>query len=158
MYKLINLLLLTYLPLAAICQTPTFSEGNEENYAFEVKVIDEFIERFNGSSLLLDNYVKNKKLPNKTDRFTLLRDLFDKHATQKWNLEEVKQFIKQVSDSSSPVYINFNDKGWFAELNCKVLYKGKPQKADLILKVKVEENANCKWVITGVTRRFFTTS
>jgi hypothetical protein len=154
MNKFTIVLLLAWLPFSAHAQKPTFSEGNEENYAFKVKVIDEFIERFNGDSPLLEDYIRKRKLSYKTDRYTLIRDLFDKNDRDKWNIEEVKQFIAQLTDASNPVYISFYDTSWFAELDCQMLYKGKLQKVILLLKVKVEEDTNCKWIISDVRAGF----
>lgn len=154
MNKLIIFLHLVWLPLKVTAQTPSFNIGNEENYAFEVKIIDEFIERFNGENTLLIKYIKEKKLPAKTDRPTLIKGLFDREASTPWNIGEVQQFIDQVTNTSHPVYLSFYDTSWFAEVNCKMLYKGKPQQATLLLKVKLEENKDSKWIIAGVKANF----
>lgn len=158
MKKLIYILLLAGVPLAATAQSPTFSIGNEENFAFSVKAIDEFIERFNGDSTLLADYGRQKKTIYKLDRVSLLKGLFDASAQPQWDLDDVKQFINQVNNSEKPVYLDFLQEGWFAEADCRMSYKGKTKLATLLLQVEVEADSSCKWVIAGVKAPYLPTS
>lgn len=122
-------------------------------FTHEVDVLDEFISRFNNQdSLLFQAYTQAKKRNFTESRSFLIKSLFD-FSSKSWHTEDVKTFIKAVNDTGSPVYLNFNDSNWYAELVCSITYKGKPEKANLIL--RYEEKANgSRWAIAGVKAPF----
>ncbi len=68
-------------------------------------------------------------------------------ADQSWKKEEVLQFVQTVTDSVRPVFINFYDDDWFAELHCSGAYKGKAVKLKMIMKVQKEQGNASKWDI-----------
>jgi hypothetical protein len=127
---------------------------NEENFAFEVKQIDEFIERFdNRSNTLLKEYLKTNYPTTKIERAGLIKGLFNQSDTT-WNAIKVNEFITDVTNPSAPVFLSFYDKDWFAEVNCQFVYHGKNVKGTLILQVQPEKDYSSKWVITGIKADF----
>ncbi len=123
-------------------------------FTHEVDVLDEFISRFNNQdSLLFQAYPKaNRKRNFSESRGFLIKSLFD-FSSKNWHTEDVKTFMRTVSDTSSPVYLNFTDNNWYAELVCSITYKGKPEKANLILRFEEKSNGS-RWAIAGVKAPF----
>ncbi len=125
---------------------------NDEYFNYEVKLIDEFIERFNDDSatFLRKAYTKDKKHPA-VSRGRLLVSLFnlenpsftDKDTT-------LKGFFRQVLDPLHPVYLSFNDSDWYAEARGVFLNNGKLVEIPLVLHVKSQGDEWSKWMITGI--------
>ncbi|MES2731453.1 MAG: hypothetical protein V4714_06880 [Bacteroidota bacterium] len=125
-----------------------------DNFALEVKQVDEFIERFNNdNNALIRKYIQKIDPKFKFERKQLLKTLFNSTDTT-WNRADVDRFIRHVSDSSRPVYLSFFDDSWFAELHCTVLYKGKEEHMKLIMKVQREKNNASKWVFASAIANF----
>ncbi|MEZ4774526.1 MAG: hypothetical protein R3D00_15180 [Bacteroidia bacterium] len=138
----------------AQAQSGDISSAEELGFALEVKQLDEFIERFNyEENTMVLQYIKThfpNQIPNRTE---LITTLFN-HKRTNWNDAEVDAFVRQVADSCNPEYLNFFGDGWFAELDCQVLYNGKPEKVILIMKIQLLPNRSSKWVIQGVRADF----
>ncbi|MEZ4826611.1 MAG: hypothetical protein R3C61_10010 [Bacteroidia bacterium] len=131
-----------------------FTSQEELAFALEVKQLDEFIERFNyEENTMVLQYIR-QHFPNQVPgRADLLKTLFNLNRTN-WNEPEVKAFIHQVADTCNPEYLNFFGNDWYAELDCAVLYRGKPEKATLIMQIQREPGHASKWVIKGVKTDF----
>ncbi len=144
-------------PLFLVLAIPSFSQildPTEYNFAFQVKQVDEFIERFNGDTSTLLYEYRSQKFPNKQmDREIMIKTLFD-NMKGDWNFNLVKAFIKEVTDPEKPIYISFYDDDWYALLECNILYKGRKEKAIITLAVEKEEDYSSKWVIRGVKADF----
>ncbi|MFI5196412.1 MAG: hypothetical protein ACHQD8_04920 [Chitinophagales bacterium] len=128
---------------------------NEAFFHYEVKVIDEFIERFNDdhSSYLRKAYTKAKK-PYNITRTKLLVSLFNLENTSFTDKDTTLMgFFRQVVDTMHPVYIAFTDSDWYAEARSIFLYNGKLVEIPLALHVKSEGNEWSKWMITGIGNR-----
>jgi hypothetical protein len=121
----------------------------DERFAFQVKTIDEFMERFNNDeSTLLRQYVEVVHPNAKIERKKLLKTLFKTSNAVTDSLKRV--FIETVCDSLNPQYLNFFDNEWYAQANC-LFYEGHQQRyLSFILKVKKTSNGGSKWVISGV--------
>jgi hypothetical protein len=125
-----------------------------DNFALQVKQVDEFIERFNNdNNALIRKYIQKMDPAFRFDRVQLIRTLFNTADTT-WNREEVNRFVRSVSDSTQPILLSFFDDNWFAELSCSVLYKGKEEKMKLIMKVQRERNNASKWVFVSAIADF----
>lgn len=135
-------------------QPGNISSAEELGFALEVKQLDEFIERFNyEENTMVLQYIKTH-FPNQVpSRPQLIETLFNHNRTN-WNDADVGAFVRQVADSCNPEYLNFFGDGWFAELDCQVLYNGKPEKAILVMKIQLLPNRSSKWVIHGVKADF----
>lgn len=116
------------------------------NFAYQVKQIDEFIERFNNQdNTLIKRYAERLDTAVRFRRENLIKSLFNASGPD-WNREDIVRFIAQANDTAKPVYLDFFNNHWYAEVNCAVLYRGKPNKLTLILKIQREENGASKWV------------
>jgi hypothetical protein len=149
------LILLNCFFLTTTC-AQVISFDNEENFAFQVKQIDEFIERFNNEdSTLIKKYMEDNYDVDQFNRLDLLKTLFN-YTDVVWNVDEVTQFLSDVTKTDNPVLLDFLDDNWYAELDCSGSYKGINKKFKLILKIQVnEEKKASKWVITSVQADFF---
>jgi hypothetical protein len=124
----------------------------ETIFAWEVKQVDEFMERFNNKdNTLIKNYKKDGNDAKSFNRERMIKSLFDAQ-TKSWNFEEINSFIREVSSKS--LLLDFYDRDWYAKVNCSVTWKGSPQKAIIILKLQVNSDSSSKWVISGVSAPF----
>ena len=121
----------------------------EQNFLFEVKSPDEFIERFNDdtSSLLRKEYQKANR-PFKVKRKMLVFSLFA-DRTKAIDSNGIR-FINQVTDSVKPQYLWFYDSTWYAEVNVTFSYEGKRINVPLVLQVTVDSNKVDHWKIAGI--------
>ncbi len=140
-----------------------------DTYAFYVKNIDDFFERFNfKKSTAFYKYVVKTNPDVELLREHLLYSLFKtsnvlpiknkvakKQPVVTLKPEDVSEFISQVCNVDSPCYLKYKDSEWFAELKCSVLYKNRPQILTLILKVEHFENDAFAWSIVGANAPFF---
>ena len=128
----------------------------EENFAFEVKQIDEFFERFNNERTLIKDYIFEKYDKTEVRREDLLKSLFDLKSNH-IRKETANRFIKMVEDSQKPVTLSFYDDDWFARVKCSVVYEEKERELFLLLRVQKEENGASKWVVDQVYADFLNT-
>lgn len=136
--------------LFASAQQP-ISGSNEltDKFAYEVHTMDVFFERFNfKKNTVFLNYF-NKTNPERVPtRVSLIKSLFNADKfDQHFKLDTVKNFIWTVTDSANPVYARYRDTGWFADLDCKIIYKGKPATVKLILMVERTPQNAYKWSV-----------
>lgn len=116
----------------------------------ETKQVNQFFRRFNseedgngervyqGDPTFHNNHLRKQTIPL----------LFDKES-QEINSSIEKKFIKEVTNSDNPVYLDFHGGEWFAEVLINVKFQGSIQVAHLYLKLQ-EEDVGSKWVITRV--------
>ncbi|MGI4863790.1 MAG: hypothetical protein ACRYFZ_07675 [Janthinobacterium lividum] len=128
----------------------SYEKEFEVAFAWEVKQVDEFIERFNDDEQsFLQEYLKKKEAAGPPSREKMLKSLFNAKGTN-WNYGEITAFIKQVSSADHPQYLNFDGANWFANVRCQLLSQGKPASAVLKLSIVTLPDGSCKWVITDV--------
>lgn len=134
---------------AALAQGVAASPTREANFLYEVKVIDEFIERFNDApnSFLRREYLRYGKAINFT-RQDLVRFLFEKPVSPSDSF--INGFVAQVTDSLHPQLLSFSDSNWYAELNCFFNMDGKPLSIPLVLQVATDSNGSTRWLICGI--------
>lgn len=151
---------LVFLFILSYCfSTPASSQlysGYEENFAYEVKQIDEFFERFNNDSTLIKDYISRSYEGMEVGREDLLVSLFDLKSSH-FDKNEVKNFIRTVNDSLKPVRLSFYDDDWYARVKCAVVYEGKKQELYMLLRVQKEKNGASKWVVHNVYADFLNT-
>jgi hypothetical protein len=134
------------------------AQGYEKEYAtlfaYEVKQVDEFIDRFNGADTDFIKYYESHNPGRKLDREHLIKGLFNTES-KSWNLTEVNEFIKTVNDvNRKPMLLDFYGDNWYAKVNCAVKWKGQPKTVTLKLKVEKTENGSFKWIVAGVEAPF----
>ncbi len=132
--------------------TPIFAQNFEKEFetifAWEVKQVDEFIERFNNNDkTLIKKYSAENGNAKDFTRERMIKSLFDAQG-KSWKPEEINQFIKQSIDK--PVFLDFYNKDWYAKVTCSVNWNGKAQDLVMVLKVQVLPDSASKWIITNV--------
>jgi len=121
----------------------------EANFLYEVKVIDEFIERFNddpNSALRKEYQAAGRGIP--FNRISLLKALFAEPLKLTDTL--AAKFIAQITDTARPQRISFNDTSWYDEVSCAFSLDGRRVMIPLIMRVNTAANHSSKWMIAGI--------
>jgi hypothetical protein len=124
----------------------------QSNFAWEVKQIDEFIERFNADSTLIQDFNQKQNI-GKLSRTSLIKSLFN-YERKDWNFTELTAFLHQVDNRTAPVLLYFTDDKWFANVTCSVTQDGKPKTVMLKLKIQKMPAQSFKWVIFDAEANF----
>lgn len=134
---------------------PSISGKKDSDFAFEVKTIDEFIERFNNDQYtLIRQYLEEKFPKKKITRYDLVRTLFN-YEEPLWDKELAAQFVNQVCDTTKEKFLDFYADNWYAQAECQVKYKGVSKKVWITLQVVVSDRTGAaKWVICGARAPF----
>jgi hypothetical protein len=123
------------------------NSNRERNFVFEVKQIDEFIERFNNDNDgFLVNYIKRNYDDIKIDRKALIANLFNRKVSI-WKKNDLDEFSGFVTNEAKPLYLDFDADNWYAEALSRFLYNGKVIDVVIILRIKKEQNGGTKWMI-----------
>ena len=147
-YKFWVLLLMLFIPNILLAQSTEKEYGL--NFAWEIKQVDEFIERFNNdSSSFINEYVKKSGQAAPMTREKMIKSLFNAKGSA-WNYQQINSFIKQVNSLGTPQYLNFNGMDWFARVRCHVSCNGRPEEATLILQTSTQADGASKWVIADI--------
>ncbi len=129
-----------------------FTEDETTLYAMN-KQVGQFIHRFNMEE---DNLGKllpktDSKYHNNELREKLLPGMFDKsNPRTSGNLK--KYFIDDVTNNDKPIYLNFLDNDWYAEVSVTFTANGIDENLILFLTIE-EENLGSKWVLSNVYYR-----
>jgi hypothetical protein len=131
------------------------SSFSQTDFAFEIKTIDEFIERFNNEKYTLIRQHLEQKFPGKEiSRMDLLRTLFN-YQEPVWSQDDALAFSNDVLDPAGEKFLDFYSDTWFAEAECRVKYKGVPKKVRITMQVYVSDRTGAaKWVICGARAPF----
>lgn len=119
------------------------------------KQVGQFVRRFNMEE---DSYGKflskdDERYHNNALRAKLLPKMFDTfNPRTSGNLKTY--FIDDVTNPKHPVYLNFLDKNWYAEVSATFLSDG--QEVNIIIYLRLqEENLGSKWIISNVYYSYF---
>lgn len=126
-----------------------FVEDESKLYA-ETKQLNQFFRRFNNEEATNGKrYSKHQpEYRNAVGRQKYLPLLFD--IDNQLIADNIKaDFIQNVTDTDSPVFLNFHAGDWFAEVKTQFLYKGEQVNVSFYLQLE-KENLGRKWVITNV--------
>lgn len=128
-----------------------FDMLNTELYKGRVKLVSEFIDRFNGDEK--NPYIDPKTL--EIDKINLCQ-LFDADFIIE-NRKEVEPKAFQFVDSIllNNVKIHYEDSNWYARINCVGTFKGKEITFGMYLVVEPRGNDMYKWVIADVEGDIF---
>ncbi|MEK6478373.1 hypothetical protein WJR50_12595 [Catalinimonas sp. 4WD22] len=123
---------------------------DRENFAMQVKQIDEFIERFNNTdSTLVKKYLK-EQYDLEVSRKDLVLSLFDLQS-KNWDQQQIKQFLEDVVYSSKPPYLSFYDRNWYANVECSADYQGQAISFELVMStVTNPKKGTVNWVIRSL--------
>jgi hypothetical protein len=140
--------LLTYGQYSSIGD-PAYGPDEQILYMMN-KQVNQFIKRFNMEE---DQYGKplsknSKYYHNQKVRRKLLEQMFDIH-NPRTNSSLKKYFIEDVTNPKHPVYLNFLDKNWFAEVSATFTKNGEDQYIIMYLSLE-KAGLGSKWVISNV--------
>lgn len=131
-----------------------FTDDETTLYAMN-KQVGQFVHRFNMEE---DNF--GKLLPKSDDKYhnTELREkilpgMFDK-SNPRTSGTLKKYFIDDITNNEHPVYLNFLDRDWYAEVSATFNIDGREENLVLFLTLE-EENMGSKWVLSNVYFRNF---
>ncbi len=121
----------------------------EDIFNYEVKVIDEFIERFNDdpNSFIRKTY-KSQKKPFTAGRERLLTSLFNLANANMLKDTSLNDFIRQVA--GKPELIHFTDGHWYANIVAVINYDNKEMEVPVVLDIMSSKEGWSKWMIAGV--------
>lgn len=136
-------------------QQPGIGKTKEQEFVFEVKTIDEFIERFNNDQFtLVRQYLEKSGNKKKMTRVDLIKTLFN-YTDPVWDKDVASQFLKEVCDTTKEKFLDFYSEDWFALAECQVRYKGTSRRVFIALQVVVSDRTGAaKWVICGARAPF----
>ena len=118
----------------------------DDFYQIYIKLVDEFIDRFNGKEQVVDSSLSQRDM-----RMMNLLRLFDiglLKSADSVEMEQAKSMCGVVIDSC--VNLRYNDSGWFGIAECNALLRSKPIKLMVRLKVVPVEEDTYTWVIDSV--------
>lgn len=132
------------------------SFGEDETVLYTMnKQVGQFVRRFNMEE---DQYGKRLPTNDKSYRNTKLREsmlpiIFDTYNPR--TSGKLKQyFINDVTNKENPVFLNFLDKNWYAEVSATFTANGDEVNIILFLTLE-EENLGSKWIISNVYYSYF---
>lgn len=131
--------------------------ADESKLYAETKQVNQFFRRFNGEEDQEGNryYPKDKEYQSEALRQKYLSMLFDRQNQGIAN-DRKASFARDVIAGPEPSFLNFRDKGWFAEVTC--LFQLNDQLKEFTLFMEVEKDGlGYKWVITRVWSEAFET-
>jgi len=150
-----SLLVLTVISLVA--QTGTYNGFTQDETVLYTmnKQVGQFVKRFNMEE---DQYGKtlsktDKRYHDNKMRSELLPGMFDKYNPRTSGTLKT-YFINDVTNDENPVFINFLDKNWFAEVSATFTSHGEDVNIILYLTLE-EENLGSKWIISNVWYSYF---
>ncbi|RJE75066.1 hypothetical protein [Reichenbachiella sp. MSK19-1] len=123
----------------------------QEQLNASTKQINQFFRRFNGEE------DKNGKRYYETDKqyhSTNLRNqympvLFDTQTGQ-IDRKLAEKFISTITDKKSPVFLDFHQDDWLAEVNTTFTYKGKKVPGTLYMRLQ-QQGQGYEWIIDNVS-------
>ncbi len=139
------------LPLSVFCQGSIGSFSADETVFYaQTKQMNQFFLRFNGEEDIRGQrlYPGDPGYHDLKARKSYLHMLFDQSNTS--ISDDAKfVFIEEALRKSNPVFLDFHDNSWFAEVSATFTYK--KEKRDLILFLRIEkQNGGFKWVFSNV--------
>lgn len=155
--KILYSLIFLFLCHSAFAQSNSFNGFSEDETVLYTmnKQVGQFVRRFNMEE---DPYGKrlaedDPKYHNNGLRQDVLLMMFDTYNPR--TSGKLKQyFIDDVTSDEDPVYLNFLDKNWYAEVSATFLANGDEVNIILYLTLE-EENLGSKWIISNVYYSYF---
>lgn len=152
-FRLICILVLV-MPDIGIAQQFSRNDFNT-NFAFSVHSMDDFFDRFNFKpNSRFEKYVRRQFPDAAFTRENLLYNLFNKKNQFFFQNDDAVSFVQQVTDTINPQFVNYSDKFWYAELNCRVTYLAKQHTLVLTLKVEQPEPNMFLWAVVSAKADF----
>jgi hypothetical protein len=154
---MVCLLIFSY-SFPAPAQRSGLKKNNEDFtalFAFHVKTMDDFFDRFNfRKNTGFQNFIRKNYPGFILTRSELIKQLFNQKKFDINKDKNVSDFVNEVSDSLFPQYLKYDNNDWYAELKCNVLYKNKLQKLTLTLKVERSVQNAFRWSVVSASADF----
>jgi hypothetical protein len=149
---IIILILAFFLACVSSVKAQTYNNFTEDETVFYAmnKQVGQFIHRFNMEE---DKYGKNlsendSMFHNNKIREKILPGMFDKQNPRTSGILK-KYFVSDVTDDNNPLFLNFLDRNWFAEVSATFTSNGKD--VNIILFLTIEpENLGSKWILSNI--------
>lgn len=150
--KTVAVFLLSLFPLLIFSQNSSIGDFVRDESVFyaQTKQVNQFFRRFNAEEDAMGKrfYSGDSTYRDLKSRKKFLEILFD-NSNGMILTSEKTDFIELVTNKKNPVFLNFQNNNWFAELNASFLYK--KEKVNIILYLRLEhQNLGYKWVISNV--------
>ncbi len=124
--------------------------GDPSSFYAETKQVNQFLRRFNcEESPRGDRYYEGDSLfRNNAVRRKYIAELFDNSNTA--IAGSLKSgFVAEVTYDRRPSFLDFHGGNWFAQVDCRFLYRGVEEAATLYLKLE-KDKVGSKWVLEHV--------
>ena len=134
------------------CQTGG-DELLKEMLHYQVKQLDEFINRFNYTT---DVYGKPITEGHQFTRSEYIFSIFDSNYLKKMdnkNILLVKDFVRYVVGKQPALYLKMNE-NLYALAQCEATYKGKNYPLAVLLNIELAPNGAAKWVVVDAKADF----
>ena len=122
----------------------------ETKFFYQVKNIDDFIGRFNADSghAVVKSFAELYP-EEKGYRSRILISLFD---LRKPDLDSslIRTFVEIITTSEHNRHLSIYDDEWYAQLQCRVRYKGEAKNLIIAMQLEKTKDYSSKWVIRGV--------
>lgn len=124
--------------------------GGEDFLYAETKQVNQFFRRFNCEEDLDGNrlYYGDSLYRDPNFREKYINMLFDQQ-TKAYDDSIKRHFLNDVLDQKEPIYLDFYEDKWFAEVKAKFRFNGKVENAVIFLSLE-REGYGIKWVITNI--------
>lgn len=152
--KYLCIVIILLIPFCLRAQdTEKVSATAEQAFGQRVKILDEFIRRFNYEQVAEKDLTKNEEnIEHKALLLSLFDEEYAKKATKK-TINDITAFVNQITDPKKPVKLAYHDKGWYAKSTWEAQLDGKPVKLLITLVTEYEPNKS-KWSISHVEADF----
>ena len=145
------IIFLTTFPVFA--QNPVSRAKMTVEMATQVKQLDDFIDRFNGT--VLPDGQKAAELPNLSRKECLKLLINQEH--ERWKtpdyVAKVGRFLNVVCADAAPIKLDKYSDKFYCIANCEVEYADSPNEIELLFSRKVEKNVH-NWVLAGASASF----
>ena len=154
---------------ALVISIPAFSQTtndlfdidpkDQEYFVHNIKSIQMFLDRFNFSRDLLGKEIDSHPADPKAreffvqDRLVSILSAFDYNWVKSASAEEqqlIREFVKKVNDPNNPVFLEFNDPDWYAELTYDATSGGEKIDLTVVAYNFVGGNGGSAWTIRSV--------
>lgn len=124
-----------------------------ERFVYQVKQMDEFLNRFNGNENF-EGVRINAESTSLEDRERNLASLFNLELMKDEAFrKKATRFVKQVAESKFR-YLSFYDKTNYATVACQVMYKNNQELLTLSLVMDGNAQSGSRWAINGAQAEF----
>lgn len=126
--------------------------GDERAMYAETKQVNQFFRRFNNEESPAGDRYYEKRDSLYRDPKTRLKylDMLFNNQNKNLNQELKNNFIKDVTDKTKPVYLDFHGGNWFAEVDARFIWNGREHPLTMFMSLE-KEKLGTKWIITKVS-------